>query len=67
MKVVLATNDRKTLNGHFALSKTFLFYDISDNNSELINEMDFIDTSLEHRTGYEQKKPFSLEERLNSI
>ena len=68
MKVILATDDGKTLNGHFALSRTFLFYDITGEGSKLLREVDFIEDGAEEITArYAQKKPFRLDERIDAI
>ena len=67
MRVVIATNDKKNLNGHFALSKTFMFYDVHKDSCSLLSEMDFTPEDNCDYLNCAPRKPFRLEERLDAI
>lgn len=68
MRVVVATEDKKTLNGHFALARYFLFYDITEEGCTFVREAEFTpkddDGPVSRISG---KKPFSIVERIEAI
>ncbi|MBF0496815.1 MAG: hypothetical protein HQK58_09640 [Deltaproteobacteria bacterium] len=66
MRVVIATDDRKTLNGHFAISQYFLFYDVTAESCELVREVCFTQFS-EGKARVSLKKPFRVDERIEVI
>lgn len=69
MRVVVATEDGKNVNGHFAMSGWFHFYEVEANSSEFVKEVRFEpgDRKETHPGMTPQKKPYCLEERLESI
>jgi nitrogen fixation protein NifX len=68
MRVVIATDDKKNLNGHFSLANVFMFFDISEDSYSLINEVCFsLDNSHGASLKCKNRKPFCIEERLAAI
>lgn len=68
MRVVVATDDKINLNGHFALATTFLFYDVCEESCELLQEAQFLpDNDFDMQNKYQNRKPFCVEERLEAI
>ncbi|WP_300154091.1 NifB/NifX family molybdenum-iron cluster-binding protein [Solidesulfovibrio sp.] len=68
MQVVVATQDKQTLNGHFALARYFLFYDVTEAGWALLREVEFTpgddDGPVSRISG---KKPFRIDERIDAI
>ena len=67
MRVAIATDDGKTLNGHFALSHYFMFYDVTADSCDCVREIYF--TQPDKGTGQApvNRKPFLINERIESI
>lgn len=66
MRVVAATDDKKKLNGHFALAKIFMFFEVTEDSHRLVKEVCFTPNTGESPE-YKKHKPFSIEERLAAI
>lgn len=68
MRVVIATDDKVNLNGHFARCPYFLFYDVTEEACEFVREVCFLpgDGHVEHphQTG---RKPYRVDERISAI
>ncbi|MFA5319815.1 MAG: NifB/NifX family molybdenum-iron cluster-binding protein [Candidatus Omnitrophota bacterium] len=66
MRVVIATDDKRNLNGHFALAKIFMFFEVTEDAHRLVNEIHF---SPDGEQGLQCKRsgPFCIEERLAAI
>jgi len=66
MRVVVATDDKKNLNGHFALAKVFMFFEVTEDSHHLVKEVCFSPKAKESPE-YKSHKPFSIAERLAAI
>jgi nitrogen fixation protein NifX len=66
MRIAIATDDRKNLNGHFALSNVFMFFDVTENSYSLIEEVSFGNIN-DKEALLKNRKPYCLEERLEAI
>jgi nitrogen fixation protein NifX len=68
MRVVIATDDRKNMNGHFARCQVFMFYEVMEDTCDLVSEVCFsaADSDIEHLK-YSNRKSFCVEERINVI
>jgi nitrogen fixation protein NifX len=67
MRVVIATDDRQTLNGHFAISRYFMFYDVTPDSCDLVREIHFTPSPNGDGQARLHRKPFCIEERMESI
>jgi nitrogen fixation protein NifX len=67
MRVAIATDDRQTLNGHFAVSHFFLFYDVTEESCHLVNEMCFTPSFQNDGQTKPTRKPFQIDERIEAI
>jgi nitrogen fixation protein NifX len=68
MRVVIATDDKKNLNGHFAFAGVFMLFDISEDSYSLIKEVCFsVNNSGDPGSRCKSRKPFCIEERLAAI
>lgn len=66
MRVVFATEDGKTLNGHFALCRYFMFYDVTPEVCGFVREESFTPPA---GGGQAQSvnRPFCIDERIESL
>lgn len=67
MRVVIATDDKETLNGHFAISRFFLFYDITPDSCDLVDEIQFTPSHDSDGKVRPLRRPFCVEERIEAI
>ncbi len=67
MRVVIATDDRKTLNGHFAVSHFFMFYDVTEESCDLVNEICFTPALQGDGQAKLTRKPFCIDQRIEAI
>lgn len=67
MRVVIATDDKETLNGHFALSQFFMVYDITPESCDLVHEIHFAPSQDSDGPLRSHRKPFCIEERMQCI
>ncbi len=68
MRVVVATEDKKTLNGHFALAPYFMFFDITEESCAFVQEVRFLlkDADIPE-SRISGRKPYSIDERIDAI
>ncbi len=69
MRVVFATNDRENLNGHFALCRYFMFYDITEETCKFNHAASFSPQGGSDDLAIRpvHRKPFSIDERIDAI
>jgi nitrogen fixation protein NifX len=68
MRVVVATEDKVTLNGHFAIAPYFMFYDITEDDCAFVKEVQFtLKDADAPESQISGKKPFSIDERIDAI
>ena len=67
MRVVIATEDKRNLNGHFAMSQFFMFYDVTADSCDFVQEVSFTPSQPSPGQARHNKQPFCIEERLAAI
>ena len=68
MRVVLATQDRENVNGHFASTRLFMFYDVTAEGHRFLEEVTFdVVTGEEGRTGVQEDGEDRLAPKLKAI
>lgn len=67
MQVVVATEDKQMLNGHFALARYFLFYDITEAGCAFLREVEFTPKDDGAVSKVSGKRPFCIDERIDAI
>ncbi|WP_043646373.1 NifB/NifX family molybdenum-iron cluster-binding protein, partial [Fundidesulfovibrio putealis] len=67
MRVIVATEDKVTLNGHFAIAEYFMFYDITETDCTFVKEARFIPKDDTPESKISGRKPFGIDERIDAI
>lgn len=51
VKIAFASNDRRVVNQHFGAAEAFAIYELSDNDSRLVEVAEFIETAMDGHEG----------------